>query len=51
MAVYYATESESREAASLQESRLVKGRKLPASKEVAEYVYKSMLKGKSVAVH
>jgi hypothetical protein len=46
-----ATESGFQEAASLQESRLVKGRKLPTSKEVADYGYNAMLKGKSVAIH
>ena len=46
-----ATQSGFQEAASLQESRLVKGRKLPTSKEVAEYGYNAMLKGKSVAIH
>jgi len=37
-------------AAKINESRLVKGRKLPTSKEVAEYGYNAMMKGKSVAV-
>jgi short-subunit dehydrogenase len=46
-----ATQSGFQEAASWHESRLVKGRKLPTSKEVAEYGYKAMLKGKSVAIH
>jgi len=46
-----ATQSGFQEAASLQESRLVKGRKLPTSKEVAEYGYNAMLKGKSVFIH
>ena len=46
-----ATESGFQEAASLQESRLVKGRKLPTSKEVAEYGYNAMLKGRSVDIH
>ena len=44
------TKSGFQEAASLQESRLVKGRILATSKEVAEYGYNSMLKGKSVAI-
>jgi short-subunit dehydrogenase len=30
---------------------LVKGKKLPTSKEVAEYGYAAMLKGKTVAIH
>jgi short-subunit dehydrogenase len=44
------TKSGFQEAASLQESRLVKGRILASSKEVAEYGYNAMLKGKSVAI-
>src|ERR1035437_8078135 len=44
------TKSGFQEAASLQESRLVKGRILATSKEVAEYGYNAMLKGKSVAI-
>jgi len=46
-----ATTSGFQEAASLQESRLVKGRKLPTSKEVAVYGYDAMLKGNVVAIH
>ena len=46
-----ATESGFQEAAAMQESRLVKGRKLPTSKEVAQYGYKAMMAGKPVAVH
>ncbi len=46
-----ATESGFQAAAAMEESALVKGRKLPTSKEVAEYGYKAMLKGKSVAIH
>ena len=45
-----ATQSGFQEAASMQESRLVKGRILATSKEVAEYGYNAMLKGKSVAI-
>jgi uncharacterized protein len=37
--------------ADIEESRLVKGKRLPTSKEVAEYGYKAMLQGKRVAVH
>jgi short-subunit dehydrogenase len=44
------TKSGFQEAASLHESRLVKGRILATSKEVAEYGYNAMLKGKSVAI-
>jgi len=45
------TESGFQTAASMEESRLVKGRKLPTSKKVAEYGYAAMLKGKTVAIH
>jgi short-subunit dehydrogenase len=37
--------------ADLGESKLVKDKKLPSSAEVAEYGYKSMMKGKRVAIH
>jgi short-subunit dehydrogenase len=46
-----ATESGFQDAADMQESKLVKGRKLPTSKEVAEYGFKAMMKGKRVAIH
>ncbi len=46
-----ATESGFQAAADMQESKLVKGKKLPASKEVAEYGYKAMMQGKTVAIH
>jgi uncharacterized protein len=46
-----ATESGFQAAAAMEESALVKGKKLPTSREVAEYGYKSMLKGKTVAIH
>ncbi|MFN4812059.1 MAG: SDR family NAD(P)-dependent oxidoreductase [Bacteroidota bacterium] len=46
-----ATESGFQAAASMEESNLVKGRKLPGSKEVAEYGYAAMLKGKTVSIH
>jgi len=46
-----ATESGFQAAAAMEESNLVKGKKLPTSKEVAEYGYASMLKGKTVAIH
>jgi short-subunit dehydrogenase len=45
------TESGFQAAATMEESNLVKGRKLPSSKEVAEYGYAAMLKGKTVAIH
>lgn len=46
-----ATESGFQAAAAMEESNLVKGKKLPSSKEVARYGYASMLKGKTVAIH
>jgi uncharacterized protein len=46
-----ATESGFQAAAAMEESALVKGKKLPTSREVAEYGYKSMLSGKTVAIH
>lgn len=45
------TESGFQAAASIEETKLVKGKKLPTSKEVAEYGYKAMMKGKAVAIH
>jgi len=46
-----ATESGFQAAAAMEESALVKGKKLPTSKEVAEYGYAAMLKEKTVAIH
>lgn len=46
-----ATESGFQAVAAMEESALVKGRKLPTSKEVAEYGYKAMMNGKTVAIH
>jgi short-subunit dehydrogenase len=46
-----ATESNFQNAADLHESKLVKGKKLPSSKEVADYAYQAMTKGKPVAIH
>jgi uncharacterized protein len=46
-----ATESGFQAAAAMEESKLVKGKKLPTSKEVAEYGYRAMMKGKVVAIH
>jgi len=46
-----ATESGFQEAAAMQNSKLVKGKKLPTSKKVAEYGYNAMMQGKSVAIH
>jgi uncharacterized protein len=46
-----ATESGFQAAAAMEESNLVKGRKLPSAKTVAEYGYKAMMSGKTVAIH
>jgi uncharacterized protein len=46
-----ATESGFQAAAAMEESKLVKGKKLPTSQEVAEYGYQAMMKGKTVAIH
>lgn len=46
-----ATESGFQAVAAMEESNLVKGKKLPTSKEVAEYGYAAMMKGKTVAIH
>ena len=46
-----ATESGFQAAAAMEDSNLVKGKKLPTAKEVAEYGYASMMKGKTVAIH
>jgi uncharacterized protein len=45
------TESGFQDAAQMQDSKLVKGKKFPSSKEVAQYGYKSMMDGKTVAIH
>jgi short-subunit dehydrogenase len=45
-----ATESGFQAASNMEESKLVKGRKLPTSKEVAEYGYKAMMRGRPVAI-
>jgi short-subunit dehydrogenase len=46
-----ATESGFQEAAAMEGSKLFTGRKLPSSRQVAEYGYKAMMKGKAVAIH
>jgi uncharacterized protein len=46
-----ATESGFQAAAAMEESALVKGKKLPTAAEVAEFGYAAMLKGKTVAIH
>ncbi|MBA3649617.1 MAG: SDR family oxidoreductase [Chitinophagales bacterium] len=45
------TESGFQEKADLHNSKLIKGKKLESSAEVAAYGYKAMMKGKAVAVH
>ncbi len=45
------TESGFQSAAAMEESALVKGKKLPTSKQVADYGYQSMMSGKTVAIH
>lgn len=45
------TESGFQNAAAMNDSKLVKGKKLPSSQDVAEYAYKSLMSGKVVAVH
>ena len=46
-----ATESGFQAAADMKESRLVKGKKLPTSQEVAEFGYKAMMKNKMTVIH
>jgi short-subunit dehydrogenase len=46
-----ATESGFQSAAEMQESKLVKGKKLPSAKEVALYGYKAMMNNRTVAIH
>jgi short-subunit dehydrogenase len=46
-----ATETGFQAAGALEESKLFKGKKLPTAKDVAEYGYSSMLKGRTVAIH
>jgi uncharacterized protein len=45
------TESDFQNKAAMGDSKLVKGKKMPTSYEVAEYGFKSLMKGKVVAVH
>ncbi len=45
------TESGFQVAAAMEESALVKGKKLPGAEEVARYGYAAMMKGKTVAIH
>ena len=46
-----ATESGFQAAAAMEDSALVKGKKLPTSKEVAEYGYQAMMKNKLTVIH
>lgn len=46
-----ATESGFQSAAAMEESALVKNKKLPTAKEVALYGYNAMMRGKTVAIH
>lgn len=45
------TESGFQAAASMETSPMVKGRKLPTSREVAIYGYEAMMNGRAVAIH
>lgn len=45
------TESGFQSAAALTESKLVKGKKLPTSQDVAQYGYDALMKGQVVAIH
>ncbi|AYA36089.1 SDR family oxidoreductase [Hymenobacter oligotrophus] len=45
------TASGFQDAAALNDSKLVKGKKLPTSAEVAEYGYRALMRGETVAVH
>ncbi|KUG08618.1 SDR family NAD(P)-dependent oxidoreductase [Solirubrum puertoriconensis] len=45
------TASGFQDAAALNDSKLVKGKKLPTSAEVAEYGYRAFMQGETVAVH
>jgi uncharacterized protein len=46
-----ATESGFQAAAAMEESKLVKGKKLPTAQEVAQYAFKAMNNGTTVAIH
>jgi len=45
------TESGFQSAAALEESKLIKGKKLPSAVSVAQYGYKALMQGKRVAIH
>ena len=46
-----ATHSGFQAAAAMEDSKLFEGNNFPSSREVAEYGYKAMMKGKAVAIH
>lgn len=46
-----ASETGFQNAADLHESKLVKGKKLPTAKEVADFGYKAMMRGEMTAIH
>jgi uncharacterized protein len=46
-----ATESGFQAVAAMEESTLVKGKKLPTAEQVAAYGYKNMMQGKTIAIH
>ena len=46
-----ATESGFQNAAAMGESNLVKGKKLPSAREVAEFGYKALMKNKMTVIH
>lgn len=46
-----ASETDFQNAADLHESKLVKGKKLPTAKEVADFGYRAMMKGDLTAIH
>ena len=46
-----ATETGFQAAGGMDESKLFKNKKLPSAKDVAEYGYNSMIKGRTVAIH
>jgi short-subunit dehydrogenase len=46
-----ATETGFQAAGGLDESELFKGKKLPRAKDVAEYGYRAMMNGRTVAIH
>ena len=45
------TESQFMDVSGMAETKLVKGRKLPTSKQVAEFGYQAMMRGQHIAVH